>query len=174
MLERRSALSNIDAIDTPHFSMREDSTFRLLELAAPSKESERILGGLPSQGGMAVEHHGRTLMRVGTDKFWIVGSPDEDVAENLRATAFITPLHSSRTRIMIAGQAVRDVLARSSVLDFQPAAFKEGMFAQTGIHHTPVLVHCLAHHAFHIYAMRTFSVSVWDWLADAAAGLKGA
>jgi sarcosine oxidase gamma subunit len=38
----------------------------------------------------------------------------------------------------------------------------------TGIHHTPVLVHCTNENRFEIYALRTFALSVHDWLTDAA------
>jgi heterotetrameric sarcosine oxidase gamma subunit len=172
MLKRSSALSDVDAIDTPRLAMREDNSFTLMQLAAPSREATRILGKMPTHAGIAIEHRGRTLLRVGPDQFWVIGVPGEDVAPSLHGTAFITPLHSSRTRIRLEGQGARDVLARSAALDFRPTAFKDGMFAQSGIHHTPVLIHCLAAQAFHLYMLRTFAVSVWDWLSDAAAGLE--
>jgi sarcosine oxidase gamma subunit len=38
----------------------------------------------------------------------------------------------------------------------------------TGIHHTPALVHCTSENRFEIYALRTFALSVHDWLTDAA------
>ncbi len=38
----------------------------------------------------------------------------------------------------------------------------------TGIHHTPVLIHCTGENSFHIYALRTFALSLWEWLVDAA------
>jgi sarcosine oxidase gamma subunit len=31
-----------------------------------------------------------------------------------------------------------------------------------------VLVHCVGENRFEIYALRTFAVSVYEWLADAA------
>ena len=40
--------------------------------------------------------------------------------------------------------------------------------ALTGIHHTPVLVHRTSEQRYEIYAMRTFALSVWEWLSDAA------
>ena len=43
-----------------------------------------------------------------------------------------------------------------------------GQFALTGIHHTPVLVHRSGEQRYEIYAMRTFALSVWEWLSDAA------
>jgi methylglutamate dehydrogenase subunit D len=44
----------------------------------------------------------------------------------------------------------------------------------TGMHHVPVLIHCVGKNKFHIYVMRTFALSIWDWLVEAAAGLNDA
>ncbi len=86
----------------------------------------------------------------------------------LNDVAILTPLSHSRTRIFIEGVPARDVLSKGIPLDFHPTVFKPGMFAMTGIHHTPVLVHCVSDHRFEIYALRTFALSVYDWLTDAA------
>ncbi len=80
----------------------------------------------------------------------------------------VTSLSHSRTRIFIEGEPAREVLARSIPLDFHPSAFVIGQFALTGIHHTPVLVHRSGEQRYEIYAMRTFALSVWEWLSDAA------
>jgi heterotetrameric sarcosine oxidase gamma subunit len=42
----------------------------------------------------------------------------------------------------------------------------------TGLHHTPVLLHCTAEQRFELYAMRTFAMNVWEWLEDAALEFK--
>jgi sarcosine oxidase subunit gamma len=68
----------------------------------------------------------------------------------------------------VEGGAARAVLSKGISLDFHPREFRPGQFASTGLHHTPVLVHCIGGDVFHVYAMRTFATSVWDWLRDAA------
>ena len=45
---------------------------------------------------------------------------------------------------------------------------KVGQFALTGLHHTPVLVLRAAEDRYEIFAMRSFALSVWEWLTDAA------
>jgi sarcosine oxidase subunit gamma len=86
----------------------------------------------------------------------------------LNDLAILTPLSHSRTRIFIEGVAARDVLSKGIPLDFHTSVFKPGMFAMTGIHHTPVLLHCTSENRFEIYALRTFALSVYEWLTDAA------
>ena len=44
--------------------------------------------------------------------------------------------------------------------------------AMTGLHHTPVLLHCVSENRFELYAMRTFAFDVWEWLEDAALEFK--
>ena len=107
-------------------------------------------------------------MRTGENQFWIIGPENDDIATKLRDIAILTPLSHSRTRIFIEGAPARDVLSKGIPLDFHPTVFKPGMFAMTGIHHTPVLVHCVSENRFEIYALRTFALSVYDWLTDAA------
>ena len=112
-------------------------------------------------------------MRTGENQFWIIGPENDAIAAKLDGIAILTPLSHSRTRIFIEGAPARDVLSKGIPLDFHPTVFKPGMFAMTGIHHTPVLVHCVSENRFEIYALRTFALSVHDWLTDAALEFAG-
>ena len=84
----------------------------------------------------------------------------------------MTPLSSARCRIKVEGEKARAVLARAAAVDFSAKAFKPGQFVMTGIHHTPVLIHCTTADTFHVYALRTFALGVREWLVDAAEGLS--
>ena len=168
MLDRRSALASVNPYTSLVLQIGEARGFSLLQVAGSSKALTPITGKLPSKVGVALHSDGRTLMRTGANQFWIVGSETDDLATKLRDLAILTPLSHSRTRIFIEGAPARDVLAKGIPLDFHISAFKPSMFAMTGIHHTPVLVHCISDNRFEIYALRTFAVSVWDWLTDAA------
>ena len=53
------------------------------------------------------------------------------------------------------------------------SVFTPGAVALTGIHHTPVTVHCTGENSFDIYSMRTFAVNVWDAITDAARVFAG-
>ena len=177
MLERRSAL----AIATPYRSsllqLGEARGFSLIQVAGFGKAFEKTitpaLGKLPAKVGIAIEHDGRALMRISPDQFWIIGREKDDIALELGPQVAITPLSHSRTRIFLEGEPARDVLAKGIPLDFHRSAFKPGMFAMTGLHHTPVLVHCISENRFELYAMRTFALTIWEWLTDAALEFVG-
>jgi len=132
---------------------------------------EAILGELPL-GSHNVVPGERMIFRTGPEQLWIVG-PEDGLKERLNQSigpeiGAITPLSHSRTRIFIEGECGADVLKKGIALDFNARVFKPGQAALTGLHHTPVLVHRISADRFEIYAMRTFALSVWDWLTDAA------
>jgi sarcosine oxidase subunit gamma len=128
---------------------------------------------LPDKIGKVGEAGARRIFRTGPEQFWVTAPAADNLAARLQEVVpaglgAVTPLSHSRTRIFIEGEPVREVLARSIPLDFHPSLFAVGQFALTGIHHTPVMVHRAGEQRFEIYAMRSFALSVWEWLADAA------
>jgi sarcosine oxidase subunit gamma len=172
MLDRASALAQAKPYVSNALTLVEARGFSLVQAAGFTKAFEKdlagVVGKLPPRVGRANSAEGRAIFRIGPHAFWIVGPENDDVDKRLAPIALITPLSHSRTRIALEGAAVRQVLAKSLPLDFNPSAFGPGDFAMSGIHHTPVLVHCLGPDSFAVYAMRSFALSVWDWLADAA------
>jgi sarcosine oxidase subunit gamma len=172
MLERRSALASARPFQSARLRIEEKRGFALTQIAgfgrAFDKAASAVLGKLPTKPGMTLDTQGRTLMRTGPSQLWIIGPGDDDIAGKLVGQVLVTPLSHSRTRILMEGVPARRVLAKGIPLDFHKTAFVKGQFAMTGLHHTPVLIHCVDDDAFHIYAMRTFALSVWDWLSDAA------
>jgi sarcosine oxidase subunit gamma len=147
--------------------------------ASTTAEMERVLSAalgvasLPSTIGKTGEAGARRVFRTGLEQFWVTAPVADNLATRLQevvpaTTGAVTSLSHSRTRIFIEGEPAREVLARSIPLDFHPSAFVIGHFALTGIHHTPVLVHRSGGQRYEIYAMRTFALSVWEWLTDAA------
>ena len=168
MLDRRSALASIKPYTSSVLQIGEAREFSMLQVAGNPKAITTVTGKLPAKVGAAAQSEGRTMMRTGANQFWIIGPENDDIATKLSDVAVLTPLSHSRTRIFIEGAPARDVLAKGVPLDFHPTIFKPGMFAMTGIHHTPVLVHCTSDNRFEIYALRTFALSVYDWLVDAA------
>lgn len=172
MLDRRSALASAAPYRSPVLELFETPQFSLNQIAGMSPDFEerlaRVLGVLPHDPARAVQSNGRAIMRTGPAQFWIVGPDNDDVAGLIVGLGALTPLSHSRTRITLGGAPARDVLARGIPLDFHASAFVPGMIAQTGLHHTPVLIHCVAEHRFELYALRTFALSIWEWLTDAA------
>jgi heterotetrameric sarcosine oxidase gamma subunit len=84
------------------------------------------------------------------------------------AVGAVTSLSHSRTRIVIEGACAHDVLQKGIPLDFDPDAFRVDQAALSGLHHTPILIHRAGAGRYEIYAMRSFALSVWEWLTDAA------
>ncbi len=172
MLERHSALARATPYRSSILRMGEAREFSLVQVAGFGKAFEKaitpFLGKLPAKVGNALDQHGRTLMRTEPNQFWIVGPENDDIAAKLHTHAAVTPLSHSRTRIVIEGAPARNLLAKGIPLDMHETAFKPGVFAMTGLHHTPVLLHCVGENRFELYAMRTFALSVWEWLTDAA------
>lgn len=172
MLERRSVLAESKGYKSDALVMGEVRGFSLIQVAGLSDDFETRLmamfGSLPTRVGVAVAVEGRTLMRIGPAQFWIIGQDVDEAGETLKTFCAVTSLSHSRTRIYLEGEPARDVLAKGIPLDFHGHAFTPGMFAMTGLHHTPVMVHCVSENRFELYAMRTFAMSAWDWLCDAA------
>jgi methylglutamate dehydrogenase subunit D len=170
-LLRRSPLEMAAPYKSERLRIVEKQEFTLMQLAGFGKGFEESLadvaGKLPAKVGFAATYAERIVMRVGPHHFWIVG-PENDQLD-FPTHCLVTSLTSSRCRMALEGAPARNVLAHCAPLDFHEKVFRPGMFAQTGIHHTPVLIHCVTDDIFHVYALRTFARSVWDWVTDAAA-----
>lgn len=168
MLERRSALAAAKPYNSSMLQLREAGGFTLTQVAGLDDSLEprlrAIMGDVPPKVGKATGSGGRTIMRIGPSQFWVIAPQ----ADDLSGVGAVTPLSHSRVRILVEGSPARDVLSKGMALDFHRNVFTPGTFAMTGLHHTPVLVHCIGEDSFHLYALRTFAMSVWDWLTDAA------
>jgi methylglutamate dehydrogenase subunit D len=166
MLEARSPLGAAARFERAGVVLEEAADFTLTQLAGEIATLKKLLGKIPGKVGVTQVHDGAVFFKTGPKQLWIVGG-----APTAAEGVYVTPLSSSRTRISLSGDRARDVLAASAAIDFHEKHFKPGHFAMTGIHHTPVLIHCIGADVFHIYAMRTFALAVWEWLCDAAEGL---
>ena len=165
MLDATSALGGEAPFERDGLRIAEAPGFELTQIAGAETDLVAALGKLPAFG-KALEQGGRTLFRVAPSQFWVVGHAPEAKG------CFLTSLSSGRSRFLVEGAAARDVLASCTAIDFSPAAFKPGSVAMTGIHHTPVLIHCVSEYTYHVYAMRSFALSVYEWLCDAAEGVR--
>ena len=176
MLDRRSALATAHPFAWAALTLGEVRNFTLTQVAGFAKDYETglaaIAGALPQDNDQAVESNGRNVFRTGPLTFWFVGPANDALAATLSGKAIVTPLSSSRTRISIEGRAAREVLRKGIPIDLHETVFTPGKFAQTGVHHTPVLLHCTGENRFELYAMRTFAMNIWEWLEDAALEFK--
>jgi methylglutamate dehydrogenase subunit D len=188
MFERRSALASAlqaggrDGADgTRRIRLGERRGWSLVQIGAfagRSAELERavtpLLGAaLPTRLGEAASAGGRRLLKIGPAQFWILRAEGDDLASRLQAAiaprvGTVTPLSHSRTCILVEGEGARELLAKGIAIDFDSDAFQVGQFAQTGLHHTPILVLRSGEHRYEIFVLRSFALAIWDWLTDAA------
>jgi heterotetrameric sarcosine oxidase gamma subunit len=128
---------------------------------------------LPTRVGEIAHDEQRRVLKTGAGQYWVITREDDDVLPSLQRSVTaqvgaITALSHCRTCIFVEGAAASTLLAQGVPLDFHPDHFRVDQFALTGLHHTPVLIHRCAEDRYEIYALRTFGLSVWEWLADAA------
>ncbi len=131
-----------------------------------------VLGAsLPSAG--AVHSSGRArIYSTARDQYWVVGA-DAALADELSAAmdpavGTVTSLSHARVRIAIRGAAARALLAGLLTVDLDPAVFTVGQAQQTGLHHTGVLCERSGEDRYELYVLRTYAVSSWECVVDAA------
>lgn len=183
MLKRASALASAKLFRGKGLNIYEAPDFTLTQYAGAERDLKKVLGKIPARVGFVQD----SLLRISPNQVFAIHPLDRHSREDGNPTSltepkldsrqrgndnvvgvYITHLSSSRTRIAIDGENVRAVLAKISAIDFHPKQFNADTFVQTAIHHTPALILCVGENAFHIYAMRTFALSVWEVVTDAA------
>ena len=80
----------------------------------------------------------------------------------------VIDLSSSRTRIVLDGVAAVAVLKKGIAIDLGEQEFPPGAAAMTGLHHVPILVHRTGRERFELLAPRTFALTIFEWVEDAA------
>ncbi len=187
MLKASSALFSAKPYVSPQLTIAEAPDFTLTQYAGADKDLKKALGKLPVRVGVVQDG----LLRISSTQVIEIlpsdrhsregGNPTSSLSPKLDSRlrgndgiegVYVTPLTSSRTRIEISGAPARDVLAKCVAIDFHKSEFKPGTFAMTGIHHVPVLIHCVADEIFQLYVLRTFALSIWDHVTDAALEYK--
>jgi sarcosine oxidase subunit gamma len=172
VFERQSALGNV-ADESRGWALVQAAAFNSTHADFRQKMRSWLGGDLPTGIGEVFYVNGRQLLKTGAEQYWIISRDTDDVVPDLQQAippqvGAITSLSHSRTCIFIEGPNAAAVLAKGVPLDFHPDVFRVDHFALTGIHHTPVLIHRTAEDRFDIYALRTYAMTVWEWLTDAA------
>ena len=132
---------------------------------------------IPADGGKAVSHGELVLLRVGPERLWLAGPCPAALRARIEETlivdeAVVTDLGHSRTVLRILGPGARTLFSRGLPIDLDESAFAPNAFAQSLIHHIPVLVHRVDLQdqiTFDVYVPRDYGVSFWGWLTAAAA-----
>ena len=114
-----------------------------------------------------------TILWTGPGRWLVVEPESRDLASLLAHqcpgdVAAITDLGHARTALRAEGRKVRDLLAKLCTLDLDPAVFPPASCAQTQLGQTGVLLYCRAQDGFDIFLPRSFAVSAWESILDAA------
>jgi sarcosine oxidase subunit gamma len=142
---------------------------REMEFAAAAAP---VLGAsLPPSG--AVHTSGRArIYSIARDQYWVVGTnaalADDLVTAVDPAVGTVTSLSHSRVRIAVRGAAARPMLARLLTIDLDPIVFAVGQVRETGLNHSGVLCERSAQDRYELYVLRTYAVSSWECIVDAA------
>jgi sarcosine oxidase subunit gamma len=112
------------------------------------------------------------VYRIARDQYWVVGA-DAALADELAAVVdpavgTVTSLSHGRVRIAIRGSAVRAMLAKLLSIDLDSDVFTVGHAQQTALQHAGVLCERSAEDRYDLYVMRTYAVSAWECMVDAA------
>lgn len=135
---------------------------------------------MPDDLKHAVSDRDRSVFRVGPERLWLTGPSDDQALQSfdesiLGEEGCVTDISHSRTLIRISGPATRTLLNRGLPVDLDNDLFPVGAFAQSAIHHIPVLVHRTESEdqccVFDVYISREYAVTFWEWLIEAAQAL---
>jgi methylglutamate dehydrogenase subunit D len=132
---------------------------------------------LPTSTRQTVADGASRVYRVAVDQYLLRDVSAEalarlDAAMPAEAGA-LTDLTDSRVTLEIHGRAARDVLCQWITVDLDPTVFGVGEFALTGLHHVGGLLERTGEDAYAFHALRTYALTVWEALADAALPLTG-
>ncbi len=128
----------------------------------PPPESARFVGRCGAQ----------RLYRIAGDQIWVVTSDPALPVALVHALApdvgTATLLTHARCRLAIDGAAAAALLGHLVSIDLRDSSFPVGSFAQTAVHHTPVLLERVGALRYEMYVLRTFAASTWEWIIDSA------
>jgi sarcosine oxidase subunit gamma len=127
---------------------------------------------LPDSNGEVTVSGPHRLYRIAADQYWVI-SLEEGTGRALEQavppdSGTVTGLSGARICLRLEGAAAGDVLAHQVALDLDLTQFPAGHFAQTGFHHTGVLLDRRGRERFELYVLGTFAASIWDVLIDTA------
>jgi len=130
--------------------------------AAP--EHARRLG-LPAEPNRIARAEDARAIWLGPDR-WLVVSQDDAAPLLARYAPEAHDVSDQFAVLDIAGPSARRLLAAACGLDLHPAAFPEGIAAQTLGAHVDVLLYRIGADAFRLHVDRSVARHLWSWFAE--------
>ncbi len=187
--ERRSALNGVIEPGTygrkiaggPSITLRERPNLSIIQVAAYADTAEKtgtviksLVGAFPPpEPNRSVTVDSTQICWIGPHKWWIIETDQrqraESMASELGNDAAVTTQGHGRSCIRLSGPSARDLLPKGCTLDFHPRLFSAGHCAQTNLGHVNTLINCVDDEPiFDLFVMRSYAVSFWECIADAA------
>ncbi|HKX09323.1 MAG TPA: sarcosine oxidase subunit gamma family protein [Stellaceae bacterium] len=187
MAERRSALA--DAVKPgvygaagpagPGIEIRELGPLTVVQVAAFDADraaaaiGEALGTPAPSARNGVATAGAAAVLWTGPGRWLVIEPESRDLASLLRQhcpsdAATVTDLSHARAALRVEGLKVRDLLAKLSILDVDPTVFPPATCAQTQFGQVGVLLYCRLHDGFDVFLPRSFAVSAFEAVIDAA------
>lgn len=189
-VERRSALAEIYRTGSfglqgdggPGVRLTERRALSIVEIQAWPDAATAVRDGVGSALGLHLPHEpnravlledGTSAIAIGPDRWLVVERERRDLYGLLRAAlgenqAAVTDQGHGRVGLRLEGRNVRDLLSKGTSVDLRPSRFPPGQSAGTKLDHVAVLLHCLDRDRFDLFALRSYAVSLYEWILDAA------
>ena len=110
-----------------------------------------------------------SIRAAGPDQYFVEGVATSDLKYKLGVNASVIDQSHGRVAMCVSGPRCRDVLARGTPVDLHHEHFLVGQSAMTQIAHIGVQLTRTGEDEFMISVFRSFSESLWEWLAHSAA-----
>jgi heterotetrameric sarcosine oxidase gamma subunit len=176
--ERRSALAGLAPTirpgDAGGLELYEHAGSAILHLEGARQGQclaaalERLqLAELPASGRSGGRDGGR-LLSIGPSIWLFVGEPPVPLTFLDQAFDVALDVSDGWTRLVVSGRRSTELLAKGCALDFHPSRFPPGSCAATGFARMRVIVWRSLDARFDLFVGRSYALSLWDWLAEAA------
>lgn len=139
--------------------------------------AEQLGFALPHQPNSSTAGQGRVAFWIGPDR-WQVLAPEREKADlesNLSLTLIgrrgaLSEVGQARTILRVSGRQARALISKGCPLDLHPRAFPTGACAQSVMAGMAASLHAIeAGSVFDLQVTRSYGLTLWDWLCEAAA-----
>jgi sarcosine oxidase subunit gamma len=125
------------------------------------------LTDLPTPGRSGGRDGGQ-LLSIGPSIWLFVGEPPTAGSSFGEAFDAAVDVSDGWTRLVVNGKRSTELLAKGCALDFHPSRFPPGSCAATGFARMRTIVWRSLDARFDLLVGRSYALSFWDWLAEAA------
>jgi len=143
--------------------------------AATLRDIEAVTGIELLRGAnrAALQKEGTAAICIGPHRWLVVEQERRDLYDLIRAAtdtrqAAVIDQSHGRIGLRLSGPNVRDLLSKGTSIDLRPARFPAGCGTATRLERFTVVLHCIETECFDLFALRSYAVSLYEWLLDAA------